>query len=147
MANNTPSFNSLDTLTPTEQSALVTLMGYGMLGQVMLGKSVGVNMNSTADQAITIRSSNYIIRRIVVTNASASLTTAAGGVYSASSKGGTAIVASGQAYSALTTAVKVLDLTLANTDRRTETTLYLSLTTGQGSAATANVYIFGDKLD
>lgn len=147
MANNTPSFNSLDTLTPTEQSALVTLMGYGMLGQVMLGKSVGVNMNSTADQSITIRSSNYIIRRIVVTNASASLTTAAGGVYSAASKGGTAIVASGQAYSALTTAVKVLDLTLANTDRRTETTLYLSLTTGQGSAATANIYIFGDKLD
>ena len=147
MANNTPSFNSLDTLTPTEQSALVALMGYGMLGQVMLGKAIGVNMNSTADQSITIRSSNYIIRRIVVTNASASLTTAAGGVYSAASKGGTAIVASGQAYSALTTSVKVLDLTLANTDRRTETTLYLSLTTGQGSASTANIYIFGDKLD
>jgi len=143
----TPSYQSSDALTPTEQEEMIDLFNNGMIKQVMLGKKLSVNMNSTADQAIIINSSNYVIRRILVTNASASLTLGAGGIYTAASKGGVAVVAAGQVYSALTGAAKILDLTLAVTDRRTENTLYLSLTTGLGSAATADVYIFGDRLD
>lgn len=114
-----------------------------------LAKLIGANFNSTADQAITGLPAKYVMRRIVVTNASVSLTTAAGGIYTAASKGGTVVVAAAQAYSALTAAGKFKDLTLeavVGTDVLTATTLYLSLTTAQGAPATGDVYIFGDPL-
>ena len=115
-------------------------------GGILLGELIGANMNSTGDQQIVIFSApaKYIIRRIVATNASISLTTAVG-IYTAVSKGGTAIVANSQAYSTLSASTKFLDLTLAsNTDYRTATSLYLSLTTPQGAAATADIFVYGD---
>ena len=124
-------------------------------GGILLGKLIGANMNSTDDQRIVMFSnpSKFILRRIVVTNASISLTTAAGGVYTAVSKGGTAVVASSQAYSSLSASTLFLDLTL-NTSGSASTTvkssipnLYLSLTTAQGAAATADVYVYGDILE
>ncbi len=90
-----------------------------------------------------------MIRRIVVNNASISLTTAAGGVYDTASKGGNAIVANTQVYSALTASTKWVDLTIATigtTDIVTTGVLYLSLTTAQGAAATADVLVIGDAL-
>ena len=124
-------------------------------GGILLGKLIGANMNSTADQQITLldNPSKFILRRIVVTNASISLSTAAGGVYTAASKGGTAVVAAIQAYSALTTSALFLDLTLSTTSNASTTVkssipnLYLSLTTAQGAAATADVYVYGDILE
>ena len=116
---------------------------------IILGRLIGANMNSTGDQLIAINAAKYVIRRIVVVNASANLTLAAGGFYTAASKGGTTIVAATQLYAALTAAAKFLDVTLAailGTDVRTEGILYLSLTTGQGAAATADVYVIGDVL-
>ena len=116
-------------------------------GGILLGELIGANMNSTGDQQIVIFSApaKYIIRRIVATNASISLTTAVGGIYTAFSKGGTAVVANSQAYSTLSASTKFLDLTLAsNTDYRTATSLYLSLTTPQGAAATADIFVYGD---
>lgn len=99
-----------------------------------LARLLGANMNSTSDQAITIKNApKYIIDKIIVTNASTSLTLATGGFYTATSKGGTTIVAAAQVYSALTAASKYLGLTLAlTTDSLTAQTLYLSLTTAQG---------------
>lgn len=114
----------------------------------MLGLLTGANFNTTADQPITINAAKYIIRKIVTTNASTSLTTAVGGFYAAPAKT-TVIVAATQLYSALTAATKFIDLTLGallGTDVRTETTLYFALTTGQGGAATADIYIVGDVL-
>jgi len=113
----------------------------------VLFRLIGANMNVTTDQSLVklFNFSDYTIDRIIVTNASLSLTTAAGGAYSAASKGGTAIVAAAQVYSALTTAAGVLALTLANTNKRTETPI-LALTTGQGAAATADVYLIGVAL-
>ncbi len=90
----------------------------------------------------------YSVEYIVVTNASLSLTTAAGGFYTAASKSG-AIVAAGQVYSALTAATKFIKATLtgtALTDLQAGTNLYFSLTTGQGAAATADIYVFGRLL-
>jgi hypothetical protein len=120
-------------------------------GGILLGSLIGANMNSTADQRITIFSApaKYIVRRIVVTNASVSLTTAAGGIYKAASKSGTAVVAAGQVYSALTSSGLFLDLTLntgssENVTVKTAKNLFLSLTTAQGAAATADFYIYGD---
>lgn len=115
----------------------------------ILGVKRAVNFNSTADQAVPISPLKYIIRRVVVTNASVSLTTAAGGVYTAVSKGGTTLVAASQVYSSLTASGKFLDLTLtsdATSSTFTSETVYLSLTTAQGAAATADIYIIGDAL-
>ena len=146
---NTPSYSSASSLTPTQVAYLQNFSANTLGGRVLLGKKTGANMNSTADQAITINSANYIIRNIVATNASTSLTLAAGGIYAGASKA-TAVVANTQVYSTLTAASKTVDLTvnaLGLSDRRTEGTLYLSLTTGQGGAATADIFIFGDRLD
>ena len=123
-------------------------------GGILLGSLIAANFNSTADQIITIfdNPAKYIVRRIIVTNASTSLTTAAGGVYTAASKGGTAIVAAAQAYTSLTASTLFLDLTLSATGNASTTVkssipnLYLSLTTAQGAAATADAYVYGDIL-
>jgi len=115
----------------------------------LLASFIGVNFNSTSDQIIRMLSSNCIIRKIIVQNASVSLTTAVGGIYTAASKGGTAIVAASQTYSALTASTKFLDLTLdssLSTDALQVQALYLSLTTAQGATATADVFIYGDDL-
>ena len=105
------------------------------------------------DQEITMFSApgKFIVRRIVATNASVDLTTAAGGIYPAVSKGGTAVVANSQVFSGLTAATKFVDLTIASGytsggDILTVKNLFLSLTTAQGGAATADVYVYGDII-
>jgi hypothetical protein len=130
----------------TGAAVWVPHVGAGML----LGRIIGANMNIATDQPFVLTNwaalNPFRITKITAKNASTSLTTAAGGVYPAASKAGTAIVASAQAYSALSAATIALDLTLA-----VGTTVYakggapiLSLTTGQGGAATADFYLFGD---
>ncbi len=124
-------------------------MSYDIVNSKLLGKLIGANMNVTTDQLIKIYSKEYIPRKIVVKNVSANLTLAAGGIYTSDAKGGSAIVAFTQVYSVLTGATKFLDLTLASialTDILTNPFLYFSLTTGQGSASTADIYVFGDTF-
>jgi Tfp pilus assembly protein PilV len=118
----------------------------------LIGRLIGANMNATTDQAIPLfvpATAAYKVAKITVTNASANLTTAVGGFYTATSKGGVALVANTQVYTALSTAGKSLDVTLAAAAAITNaaaTPLYLSLTTAQGTAATADVYVFGDPV-
>lgn len=112
--------------------------------EVLLGKLSGANLNSTLDQAISLLSGNKRITRIVATGPSGTTATAAGGIYTAASKGGTAIVAASQTYSALTGTLK-LNLTLAG-DYITGSTIYFSLTTAEGSASLCNIHVFGEVL-
>lgn len=120
----------------------------------LVGKLIGANMNVTTDNTIFISPQAGLFKLVAirVTNPSISLTTAVGGVYTAVTKGGTALVANSQVYSALTAAAKFVDLTLANSaltdliDPATQTHLYLNLTTAQGAAATADVYVYGVTL-
>lgn len=114
---------------------------YRQLGQLM-----SANLNSTVDQAIAINASKYIIDKIIVTNASTTLgsSLAAGGFYSAVSKGGTVIIAATQVYTVLTSSTKFTALTMGLTsDSLTSNPIYLSLTTAHGSAATADIYVYG----
>ncbi len=121
-----------------------------------LARLIGANMNSTADQAFTWRISGggpntglfrYVVESIRVVNASTSLTTAAGGIYDTASKGGVAIVAAAQAYTALTGATLGTNLTIAAAGLAIlSNPPILSLTTPQGGAATADFYIFGRFL-
>lgn len=113
------------------------------------------NFNTTADQACSIASSvtAYHVSKIIVTNCSTSLTLAVGGFYTAASKGGVALVANTQVYSTLTAAgvglepvIVAAGLSAGTSYRLTAATLYLSLTTAQGGAATCAVYIVGDDL-
>jgi len=118
---------------------------------MLLGVLYSANMNVTTDQLITLSylpaGVKFRVRRITARNASISLTTAVGGVYTAASKGGTAIVANSQAYSALTSSAIDVDLTFAvNTTLAAATPIYLSLSTAQGAAATADVYVYGDLV-
>lgn len=113
----------------------------------LLGKIISANMNSTSDQIIAIGASKYYVDKVIVTNASASLTLAVGGLYTAASKGGTQVIANTQVFSALTASTKILLLTsLITGDVLTAGQLYLSLTTGQGTASTADCFIYGYDL-
>ena len=112
-------------------------------------KLAGANFNTTADQAITGFPAKYMITGVYATNASGSVTTAVGGIYTAASKGGSQVIYSGQSYSALTTSSALLGLTFATGALQTAYTagtLYLSLTTPQGAAMTADVYVMGVTL-
>jgi hypothetical protein len=128
-------------------------------GKLLCGELLGANFNSTSDQAIPISvpTATYMVESIEVGNPSISLDTAVGGFYSAASKGGVAIVANSQVYSALTTHAanttgNAMLATLATAGNTTAfqglqqtnriSILYLSLTTPQGAAATADVRVF-----
>lgn len=127
--------------------------------RVQCGSLPGANMNVTTDQPIvlSVPTAAFMIDQIVISNPSVSMTTAAGGFYTAASKGGVAVVSSGQAYSSLTTNAasttgNAMLATIATAGNTTDfagylqtspiNTLYLSLTTGQGAAATADVRVY-----
>lgn len=122
-----------------------------MPAETVLGYIDGANMNVDTDQVFTMLqplTSPFSISKILATNASVDLDTAVGGVYSASGKGGTAIVANTQVYTALTTSSKIVSLTLASggTGNVFTSAPYLSLTTEQGAAATCDFYLIGNVL-
>lgn len=106
------------------------------------------NFNTTADQLFSPTFNGKArIKRIVALNTSLNgMSTAVGGIYTAAAKGGSAIVANSQVYTGLTNALTALELTIAlpNLVLVAGTPLYLSLTTPQGAAATADLYGYGD---
>lgn len=121
------------------------LWRYGILGSIT---AADLNV-ALSDNAITMVSSRYIIDKLTVENASANLTLATAGLFTAAGGGGTTLAAD-QVLSALTASTKFDDLTLAavaGTDVVTSGTLYFRVGTAQGAPATANVWIFGWRLD
>lgn len=121
----------------------------------LLFKLLSANFNSTGDQQLTpYFQGKYRIRRITVDNTTVpGMSTAVGGIYTATAKGGTAVVAASQAYTGLTNATTALDLTLALPNlilpppvNLSSQPLYLSLTTAQGAPALADVRVYGDVL-
>jgi hypothetical protein len=126
----------------------------------VIGSFRGANFNTTNDQPISIPSRivAFAITGIIVTNATVSLTTAVGGFYPQAAKAGTAIVSAAQAYSSLTTAAGLLNVTLASFGANTRFSasnlgaiggilqVWLSLSTPQGGAAQADVYLLGQDL-
>ena len=129
------------------QNAGFTVVNFG---NSYIGRLLGANFNITTDQQIPLfipSLARFRVTKITAENTSVNgMSTAAGGIYPAASKGGTALVAAGQAYTGLTNANTALDLTLATAAaiQPAGTPLFLSLTTGQGAAALADIYVFGD---
>jgi hypothetical protein len=109
----------------------------------LLAFAQDVNVNATGDTVLPIiNSSTYSVKFVIVTNASVSLTTAAAGLFTAPSAGGTAIVANA-ALSACTGPTIVSERTVASTASRTGQNLYFNVGTAQGATATADVYVYG----
>jgi len=112
----------------------------------LLASYQSVNCNVVADTVLPlINASSYSISNVIFTNASTSLSTAAAGLFTAPSAGGTAIVANA-ALSALTAASVVSQRTVASTAAQTGQNLYFNVATAQGAAATCDVFVYGYDL-
>lgn len=161
-------------MTSIQQSGLITpghLVTWSTTGVVQdggvapagirtLARATSANFNTTADQPITIpqRITAFQLTGILVTKASISLTTAVGGFYPAASKSGVPIVPAIQTYSMLTNNSLLLNLTLSSFGQNTRFSssnlgtisdflaIWFSLTTPQGAAATADIYLLGLDL-
>lgn len=130
--------------------------GANLGAQQVLTSLRNANFNDTGDQRIVLPASitAFQLTGIIATNPSISLTTAVGGIYPLTAKAGAAIVAAGQVYSALVAASNLLALTLAGAVATTrysvanlpDWALYFSLTTPQGAAAGADLYVIGIDL-
>lgn len=115
-----------------------------------LGSVSGVNLNTASPADIGtisgIRSTSYIPLYIVVSGASADSSTAEVGVFTGAGGTGTTVVTPA-ALTGLNAAGKYKLLTIAAMDTPlTASSLYVRLTVAQGSAATANVAIYGISL-
>jgi hypothetical protein len=112
----------------------------------LLASFQGVNVNATGDTVLPVINTNsYGVSNVIFTNASVSLTTAAAGLFTAPSAGGTGIVANA-ALSAMTASTVVSQRTVASTAQQTGGNLYLNVGTAQGAAATMDVYVYGYDL-
>ena len=128
------------------------VMPDGMIAPVIgtptvIGYIKGANMNITTDQQFTwCAGGQFVVTQMLATNASISLTTAAGGVYQSASKGGAVIVAAATTYSALTTSALAQVTAAAATSTilfNSAAMPYFNLTTPQGAAATADIFLLG----
>ena len=112
----------------------------------LLASYQGVNLNAAGDTVLPINNTtSYSVSNVIVTNASTSLTTAAAGLFTAPSAGGTGIVANA-ALSACTSASVVSQRTVASTAAQSGQNLYFNVGTAQGAAATADVFVYGYDL-
>lgn len=112
----------------------------------LLASYQGVNVNATGDTVLPVlNTTNYSVSNVIFTNASTSLTTAAAGLFTAPSAGGTGVV-SNAVLSALTGATVVSQRTVASTATQTSGNLYVNVGTAQGAAATMDVYVYGYDL-
>lgn len=115
-------------------------------------KATGVNFNSTnTDTAISVvlpvGVTNYLVATVRIANASASISTATWGLFSATGGGGTAIEGAGQTISVTTAAANTNNNSMSATPTNAATqsfnfaTLYFRVGTAQGSAATGDVMV------
>jgi hypothetical protein len=115
---------------------------------LFLGRGLDFQLNT--DQALSKQFSgtNFLVTRVVaVRKSGAGSVACAGGVYSATAKGGSAVVASTQSWIALDSGILVNATLAAITAVLSAGTMYLSLTTGSTAAVTADVFVFGIIVD
>jgi hypothetical protein len=126
----------------------------------VLASARSVSFNTTNDQPIAIpqRILAFWLVGILVTNASVSLTTAAGGFYPQPAKAGVPIVPANQVYSGLINSSLLLFPTLSSFGQNTRFSssnlgtiagymnIWFSLTTPQGAPATGDIYLLGVDL-
>lgn len=143
---------------PLPMSALATFINAALaaIGRLQV-TATAVNFNSAnTDTPITINLptgySRYRVTDVVISGASASLTTATCGLFSVTGAGGTAIVTSASAITVSTASANTNNNAQALTVNNSGTaaynfaTLYFRVQTAEGSAATGNVSITYEPL-
>lgn len=139
-------------VTITHASNLLTVSGGVLAAPINLFTVASVNFNSAnTDTALTISLpvgyTRYRISNVVISGASASITTATFGLFTATGGAGTAVIAAGTAITVSTASegtnnnMQTTAAANTNTQSQTEATLYFRIGTPQGSAATATVSI------
>lgn len=144
----------------TSDSATPGVCAVGVV--CMLGRIAAANLNTTGDQAITILplssssggfvkgATRYVVTGTTLTNCSGATTSSVGGIYTATSKGGTQLVANSQAWSGCTSTAGALQTATlaaaASANVLTLTSLQFSLTTPNGSAETGDLMVWGYLL-
>ncbi len=116
-------------------------------GETLIAQAV-VNMQSTADQAITVKlpagCDAYRLSAAIMTNLSATSAAAAvGGIFTDPAKAGTAIVAAAQVYTSMTGLRTNQNLSVAGVQVMTDTSLYFKLDTAADGATTGLLQIYG----
>lgn len=128
---------------------------YPRFGAIIARQVIDLNETPATDTPYSIAFAGvtrFIIRRIVIENASTNLTGSAArfGIYTAIAKGGTAIVTDPNSqHIGMTTSEKFFDLTLAagvGTDLITASILYVHLSVAHASPATIQFTVFADDL-
>lgn len=120
------------------------------VGPIAVARSVDLDATGDTEISIPNGARPYRITKVLVTNASANLSGGSleYGIFTAASAGGSAVVSDGvNSSTSLTAATKVVSPTVALTaDTTTASTLYLNVSVANGSAATADVYLYGEVL-
>lgn len=120
--------------------------------QQLLFAGRSLDFQSTADQALAklFQGTNFVVTKIIANRKTgAGSVVCAGGIYTAASKGGSAVIAATQSWVTLASG-KIVDATLAaltGTDVQSASALYLSLTTGSTAAVTADIFVYGVVVD
>lgn len=148
---------STATLTAAMRALLASASNAALLSSLavlprsgLLGSLTAVDLNvATSDNAVTMSASRYVLEKVTVENASVNLTTATLGVFTAAGGAGTSLAAD-QSLAACTASTKFHDLTLdatPGTDVITAGTVYVRVGSAQGTPATANVSLWGRRLN
>ena len=136
----------------TVSQTVQTMSGGGYLNQLLFVLR-SADFTLTTDQAMTkvFTGTNWKATTITAVRKTGGYGVAClGGFYTAASKAGNAIVASTQTWAGLSGAGKIADATLAavlGTDAQSSASCYLSLSTGNTGALTADCFVFGVILD
>lgn len=122
----------------------------------LVNSVLGINFNAIADNVVPVNLpqgyTRYRVDKIIISGATASLTTARIGVFTATGGTGIAVVAASTVVtvntSLLDTNNNMQSLTIANQDTLalSDTVLYFRVSTPQGSPAQGNVSIFYKPL-
>ena len=120
---------------------------YGRVMSGVLGYATSVNLNSVGDTTIAIKATKYVVRKITVTNCSATPALAQLAMYTAAGAGGINFVAA-TVLTTLEAATVLVDLTVINVTATalSAATLYARNTVVQQSALTCDIYVIGDVL-
>lgn len=119
----------------------------------LLFAGFALNFNITTDQLLIKygKFTSFLPTLIRVANASGSITTAAGSIYTGAGKTGVLLMTAATVFSGVTAVLQGADVIIAPTGKTaipilTAASLILALTTPQGAAMTADLYVIGIPL-
>lgn len=134
---------------PPLAKEVVELIDLGPANQVAPAATLFVlrdaNLASTDDQMFEKVGdwTQAAVLHVIATDATATPTSAVGGIYTGASKGGSGITLASQNWASMSSPGRVLHCQLSAAPMKVTGTAYLSLTTAASQASTCDIYIMG----